>query len=52
MRTHCNGIRISGYWKGNQCCAVPTLRSSDGKTWCRNHAPINEKLSLIKEKKK
>lgn len=50
---YCNGICTSAYRKKNKCCAISVCRSlDDNKTWCHNHAPLNEKLELIKKKEK
>lgn len=51
---YCEGVRITGYWKGNKCCAVAVYRSTnDGKTWCRNHAPYQDRcLEIIRKEKK
>lgn len=52
QKQYCNGVRTSGYWKGNKCCAVVVLKTNDGKYWCKNHVPINETIVRLNKKNK
>lgn len=37
----CAGHRVSGYWKGYPCGAVPKYKKK-GKWWCKNHLPLDK----------
>jgi len=46
---HCSGVRQSGHWKGWNCGAVPQYQTEDGRYWCKNHLPVNQKATPIKK---
>ena len=37
-RPSCEGVRLSGYWRGWPCGAAPTIER-DGHHYCPNHTP-------------
>jgi len=42
MNDTCNGIQVSGYWKGYPCGASAKFKASDGKMYCHSHYAVAE----------
>ena len=39
----CNGVRVSGYWKGCACEGIAQYTGKDGKRYCVHHLGIANK---------
>jgi hypothetical protein len=50
LKSLCNGIKTSGYWKGYKCNAIGKYEV-DGKKYCANHLPAAQKRhdAMIKD---